>query len=167
MHKLIIYITREVFVRHTVSRNLKKIHVTPHLLIHTRHHVVPKSIGKDRQTKTRTHVQAERDDDRFSGRDTTSNRWDCCVTLDGRAVCFVIMLYQNMKTRTDFQAKRNDDRFSGHDTTSNRWGSRVVLDGWAVSGGMFHVSSSTWHPSYTDSSKNLFRRPWWRVCADF
>jgi hypothetical protein len=55
VHKLFIYITREVFVRHTVSRNFKMLDDTrdQNLLIPTRHHVVPKSIGK-RQTKEDT-----------------------------------------------------------------------------------------------------------------
>jgi hypothetical protein len=54
-HKPFIYITREVFVRHTVSRNFKMLDDThdQNLLIPTRGHVVPKSIGK-RQTKEDT-----------------------------------------------------------------------------------------------------------------
>ncbi len=86
-------------------------------------HVIPKSIGKDRQKKTR---------------------------MDFWAVIH-----------------RDDDRFLGRDMTGKRWGCRVALDGRAVSGGMFHVLGSTWHPSYTDSMKNLFLRPWWRVWEDF
>ena len=55
IHKPFIYITREVFVRHTVSRNFKMLEDTrdQNLLIPTHHHVVPKSIGK-RQTKEDT-----------------------------------------------------------------------------------------------------------------
>jgi hypothetical protein len=56
IHKpLFMYITREVFVRHTVSRNFEMLEDTrdQNLLIPTRHHVVPKSIGK-RQTKEDT-----------------------------------------------------------------------------------------------------------------
>ena len=55
IHKPLIYITREVFVRHTVSHNFKMLEDThdQNLLIPTHHHVVPKSIGK-RQTKEDT-----------------------------------------------------------------------------------------------------------------
>ena len=55
VHKLFIYITREVFVRHTVLRNFKMLDDThdQNLLIPTCHHVLPKSIGK-RQTKEDT-----------------------------------------------------------------------------------------------------------------
>ena len=79
------------------------------------------------------------------------------------------MFYQNRKGKTD---KRRHERvfalrISGRDMTGKRWGCRVALDGRAVSGGMFHVLGSTWHPSFPDSMKNLFRRPWWRVWEDF
>ena len=55
IHKPFIFITREVFVRHTVSCNFRMFDDThdQNLLIPTRHHVVPKSIGK-RQTKEDT-----------------------------------------------------------------------------------------------------------------
>ena len=81
VHKLFIYITREVFVRHTVLRNFKMLDDTrdQSLLIPTRHHVVPKSIEK-RQTKE--------DTNRFSGCNNvtmTDSRAVTCPAKGGAA----------------------------------------------------------------------------------
>ncbi len=49
IYKSFIYITREVFVRHTVSRNLQMSDTRdPYYLLILTRHVVPKPIGKSR-----------------------------------------------------------------------------------------------------------------------
>jgi hypothetical protein len=53
IYKSFIYITREVFVRHTVSRNLQMSDTRdPYYLLILTRHVVPKLIGKVGQKKT-------------------------------------------------------------------------------------------------------------------
>ena len=73
-----------------------------YLLILTRH-VVPKSIGKDGDKKTQWIFGPKCDDDRFSGCDMTGKRWGCRVVLDGRAVCSMRWVCNNVTT-TDSRA---------------------------------------------------------------
>ncbi len=93
IYKSFIYITREVFVRHTVLHNLKMPDMRDqYLLILT----VVFSQNQSGKMETRRHNQ-------FLGRSvmTTDSRagtrpWDCHVELDGRAVCSVYRVVSNV-----------------------------------------------------------------------
>ena len=85
IYKSFIYITREVFVRHTVSSNLLCVtHTTYSFWLVTLY------LNQSGKSDKRRHS-------RFSGRSATTTdsdamtwpaqRWDCRVALDGCAVC--------------------------------------------------------------------------------